>query len=464
MTAFRPDRRQFLRNLAAAGIAGAAVQPWLQLQALAQTAQSSGSDYKALVCLFLHGGNDGNNLLVPIDPTRHALYAQARQGLTLNWNSEPAASQLLRLSPTNTSGTDYGLHGAMPLLKARFDAGQMAVLSNIGPLMEPTDKGQFEARSVELPSGLFSHSDQQAQWQTDSFSPNVKGGWGGRLMDTVLASSGSRDYACVSVTGSTLWGTNADATLLPFRVPASGRFGMEGYVPTGTGEARNPLSEAIDDLLAAGSTEVFGRVWLQAMRRSVDNQRFLAGALAGATLPTTFPQGELGQQLQMVARLISVRGQFGLNRQCFFCGIGGFDTHGEDQRDVQQAKFAEIDEAVDAFMKALTFLGLADKVTLFTASDFNRTLVSNGKGSDHAWGNHHLVVGGAVRGQQVLGRFPDHTRNGPDDLGGGVWVPDLAIDQLGGALGTWFGAGSRLSDVFPRIGRFDSQALASLMR
>jgi uncharacterized protein (DUF1501 family) len=460
MKTFRPDRRQFLRNLAAAGIAGAAVQPWLQLQAMAQTAQ--GSDYKALVCLFLHGGNDGNNLLLPVDPARHALYAQARQNLALRLDE--GAGQILRLAPTNTGSTAYGLHASMPLLKARFDAGQMALLSNIGTLMEPTDKGQFEARTVDLPSGLFSHSDQQAQWQTDSFSSTLKGGWGGRLMDTVLASSGSRDYACVSVTGSTLWGTNADATLLPFRVPASGRFGMEGYVPTGSGEARNPLSDAIDDLLATGSSEVFGRVWLQAMRRSVDNQRFLAGALAGTTLSTVFPQTELGQQLQMVARLISVRGQFGLNRQCFFCGIGGFDTHGEDQLDVQASKFSEIDVAVESFQQALAAMGLADKVTLFTASDFNRTLVSNGKGSDHAWGNHHLVVGGAVRGQQVLGRFPDHTRNGPDDLGGGVWVPRLAVDQLGGALGTWFGAGSHLTDVFPRIGRFDSQALASLMR
>jgi uncharacterized protein (DUF1501 family) len=331
----------------------------------------------------------------------------------------------------------------------------MALLANIGPLMVPTTKAQYQDRSVPLPLYLFSHTDQQTQWQTDSFDSALKGGWGGRMTDKLVASgTPNRNYSCVSVSGSALWGTNADASLLPYRVPSNGHFGFENYVTKGGSQAQDPLSRALDDMLSKPQADVFAQEWSQAMLRSLDNQRILASALDVASLKTVFPDTGLGRQLQMIARLISVRGGLGLLRQCFFCSLGGFDTHGEDQMRVQSDNFAEIDGAVDAFYNALIEMGLADRVTLFTASDFNRTLVSNSRGSDHAWGNHQLVVGGAVKGGKLYGKFPNHTVNGPDDIGGGVWVPSLSLDHLGVELGRWFGVGDSLAQIFPRMGYF----------
>lgn len=442
-------RRQFLRSAAATGVAGAALNPWLQLQALAQTAAPAG-DYKALVCLFLYGGNDGNNLLLPYEPADHALYARARHDLALQRTS------LLPITPSNTGGRRYALHPALGRVQSLFQSGQAAVLANVGPLVVPTTKAQFNNRSVPLPPNLFSHSDQQMAWQTDHIHPStvVRGGWGGRMLERLVdAGTANRGYSCVSVSGSALWGTG-DASLLPYRVPSSGRFGLDFYTPGGG----DPLSTALDGLIADTRVDVFEATWLQTLRRAMDNQRVLAQALDGRNTTTTFPGSDLGAQLAMIARLIQARDGLGLQRQCFFCSIGGFDTHGEDQLSVQQDKFAEIDAAIGAFVDEMNARGLGDRVTLFTASDFGRTLVSNSRGSDHGWGNHHLVVGGAVQGGRLFGRFPDHTVDGPDDIGGGNWIPSLALDQVGAELGRWFGAGSALGDIFPCLGNFDALA------
>lgn len=457
------SRRQFLQTAAAAGVTGAALNPWMQMQALAQSAgASSGSGYKAIVCLFLYGGNDGNNLLMPddSDPT-HALYAKARQGLTLR-----GQIPLTLAAPAQAVGATkkYMLHANMPKLAKRFHDGQAALLANIGPLTEPADKPRYESHLGTFPPNLFSHSDQQNQWQTDNFDATPRGGWAGRTLEQLVpAGTTNRNYSCVSVSGSALWGTNADASLLPYRVPADGQFGFEGYVTAGGSQAQDALSLALDDMLATPAPDLFGQEWLDVMKRALDNQRVLDRALGSSGLSSAFTDTEMGRQLKMIARLISVQGGLGLSRQCFFCSMGGFDTHGDDQLGVQANKFAEIDTAVDEFYRALEALGLADKVTLFTASDFNRTLVSNGKGSDHAWGNHHMVVGGAVNGGRIYGKFPDLTVGGLSDIGGGVWVPSLSLDQLGSALGTWFGAGSALDSIFPRRGLFNGD-LSTLLK
>lgn len=437
------ERRQFLKTAAAAGIGAAAFGPLAQLQALAQSA--GGADYRALVCLFMFGGNDGNNLLVPYEPADHARYAGVRTNLAL------ARDSLLPVAPANTGGVRYGLHPAFDGLQGLFNQGQAALLANIGPLVVPTTKAQWNARSVPLPPNLFSHSDQQNAWQSDNLEGSLRGGWGGRMLERVVAEgSPNRGYACVSVAGGNIWSAG-DRTLTPYRVSPSGDFGFDFYDPAGS----DPLSAAISGLLAETRSDPFEASWLAAVRRSVDNQRVLSSALNWTSPFTGFPDTDLGRQLHMIARLISARSGLALARQCFFCSIGGFDTHGEDQLGDQTRLFGEIDDAVVAFQAAIAQLGLAEQVTLFSASDFGRTFVSNGQGSDHGWGNHHFVVGGAVNGGRLVGRFPQHVIGGPDDVGSGNWLPTTSLDQLGRELGRWFGAGTALAEVFPRMGEFD---------
>ena len=445
--AMNPSRRLFLKSAAAAGVAGAAFNPWLQLNALADASSGTGG-YKALVCVFLHGGNDGNNLLLPYEPDEHALYSQARGILGL------ARDRVLPIAPTNTQGRRFALHPSFTRLQGLFDGGQVAALANVGPLVVPTTKTDYQRGLVALPPNLFSHADQQAAWQTDSFSTALKGGWGGRMLERLVdGGAAHRGYACVSLGGGGPWGTG-DVSLQPYRVPVSGSFGFEGYMP----DTQDALSFALDGLVRQTRSDPFEAAWLQSLSRSMDNQRVLTQALGGNAATAGIPTNtELGQQLSMAARLIQAQGTLGLSRQCFFCSVGGFDTHGDDQLTTQRTKFAEIDEAIAGFYTVLQGLGLQDSVTLFTASDFGRTLVSNGHGSDHGWGSHHLVVGGAVKGGRVLGTFPDHTIDGPDDIGGGNWVPTMALDQFGADLGRWFGAGSSaLDEIFPRRAQFDA--------
>lgn len=410
------------------------------LHALAATTSGLG-DYRALVCVFLFGGNDSNNMVVPSDSASHALYAKPRPNLALPRDS---------LLPLGRSG--YGVHPAMPELAAVYASGQAAVVANVGPLVVPTTRAQFEARSVPLPQSLFSHSDQQGAWQSALVEAPARNGWGGRLLERLVASgSQNRGYSAISLAGGNLW-QGGDLGLSPYRVSASGRFGFDFYKPAG----QDPLSAAIHSLLAESRSDPFEQTWLNMMGRSIDNQRLLTGAIQSSTLATVFPDTGLGRQLQMAARLIAARGQLGLSRQCFFCSIGGFDTHGDDQLQRQQEKFAEISAAVAAFHAATVEMGVSQQATLFTASDFGRTLASNGQGTDHGWGAHQWVVGGAVKGGQIVGRFPDLAIGGPDDTGQGVWIPSLSVDQLGGELARWFGADTALVDtVFPRLVNFD---------
>ncbi|MBH9575544.1 DUF1501 domain-containing protein [Inhella proteolytica] len=424
--------------------ASAALTPWPALQALAQAAPPAG-DYKALVCLFLFGGNDGNNLLVPTD-ARWAGYQRARPNLAL------AQASLLPLQFRNTSGQSYGLHSAMPGLQGLVNRGEAAFVANIGPLLVPTSKAQFQARSVPLPYNLYSHSDQQLGWQSAMVEAPGRHGWGGRLLErTVAAGSSNRGYASISVAGSNLW-QGGDQGLTPYRVSSNGQFGLDFYNPSGS----DPLSQAVSATLAEARQDPFEQTWLQVLGRSIENQRVLASALQASTLTTPFPDTGLGRQLGTVARLIKARTTLGLSRQSFFASIGGFDTHGDDQLQRQNELFGEIDGAVTAFHAALTELGLTRQVALFSASDFGRNLPSNGAGTDHGWGNHQFLLGGPTPGGRLLGRFPELVVGGPDDAGQGVWIPSTATEQLGRELAQWFGADAdMLAATFPHGAAFD---------
>ncbi|MBW8845675.1 MAG: DUF1501 domain-containing protein [Burkholderiales bacterium] len=429
----------------------AALNPWAQMRALAETAPAAG-DYRALVCLFMFGGNDGNNLLVPND-ARYTAYQRARPNLALD------KATLLPLSLSNAAG--LALHPAFTGLQGLINSAQASVVANIGPLLQPTTKAQYDAHSVPLPYNLFSHSDQQGAWQSGVVEAPPRNGWGGRLLERALAEGQTnRGYAALSLSGGNIWEAG-DKSLTPYRVSSSGRFGFDFYDPNARAGS-DPLSAAIAATLAEARSHPFEQTWLNMMGRSLEVQRVLSAALAASSVSTTFPDTDLGRQLGMAAKLIAARGALGLSRQCFFTSIGGFDTHGDDQLQRQAEAFAEIDAAVTAFNTAMISLGLADCVTLFSASDFGRTFASNGSGTDHAWGNHHFVVGGAARGtgsgngSKLLGRMPDLTVGGPDDVAQGVWLPTTATDQLGTELARWFGAdATTLAAVWPHGGGFD---------
>jgi uncharacterized protein (DUF1501 family) len=298
---------------------------------------------------------------------------------------------------------------------------------------------------------LFSHSDQQAQWQSAIVDSAPRTGWGGRMLERVLASDAvNRGYGVLSLAGGNLWEAG-DVSLSAYKVSSSGKFGFDFYKPTGS----DPLSVAIAQTLNEVRSHLLDQAWVDVMKRSIENQQVLTGALGSTALATVFPNSGLGNQLKMVARLIAVRAQLGLPRQCFFCSIGGFDTHGDDQIQRQNDLLGEISEAVTAFDAAMAELAVADKVTLFTASDFGRTGQSNGQGSDHGWGSHHLVVGGAVKGGNLYGTYPSLVLGGADEIGSGNWLPAVSVDQMGATLGKWFGAGSSLNDVFPRLPNFN---------
>ncbi|MBI3347098.1 MAG: DUF1501 domain-containing protein [Burkholderiales bacterium] len=437
-------KRRYLLQLGAA----AALNPWAQMRALAATAPAA-TDYRALVCVFMFGGNDGNNLLVPTD-TRYTAYQRARPNLALD------RATLLPLTLSNTTG--LALHPAFTGLQGLVNSGQGSVVANIGPLLQPTTKAQYDARSVPLPYNLFSHSDQQGAWQSGVVEAPPRNGWGGRLLERAVADGQTnRGYSAISLSGGNVWEAG-DKSLTPYRVSASGRFGFDFYDPNARGGS-DPLSAAVAATLAETRSHPFEQTWLNMMGRSLEVQRVLAGALASSSVSTAFPDTGLGRQLGMTAKLIAARGALGLSRQCFFTSIGGFDTHGDDQLQRQAELFAEIDAAVTAFNAAMVTQGLTDSVTLFSASDFGRNLTSNGAGTDHGWGNHHFAVGGAARGPnggKLLGRMPELTLGGPDDVGQGVWLPTTATDQLGAELARWFGAdATTLAAVWPHAGGFD---------
>jgi uncharacterized protein (DUF1501 family) len=332
------------------------------------------------------------------------------------------------------------------------------VIANCGPLLAPTSRADLQARRVPIPPDLYSHSDQQAQWQSSISDGSPRSGWGGRLGDLLKTANGaSQSSTLISVSGNNLF--EVGTSLTSFKVSPGNHFGFDFYQGA---SATDPVSKAITALLAQPSANLFDGAWKDVIARAIENQRILASALA--TVPpfaTVFPNTGLGSQMQMIARLVSVRQALGLKRQVFFASIGGFDTHGEGQINDQADLLGEVSAALTALHGATVELNCAELVTAFTASDFNRTFPSNGKGSDHAWGSHHWVVGGAVRGATMYGAFPTLVRGGPDDTGsGGLWIPTTSVDQYSATLASWFGAAAAdVNTIFPNLTRFPAASL-----
>jgi uncharacterized protein (DUF1501 family) len=424
----------------------------------AQSAQATGSDFKALVGVFLFGGNDSNNMVVPTDATRFAQYAAVR---TQASGIGHLQSQLQAVTDSAT-GNPYGLHPNLPALKAMYDANKMAIIANAGTLLTPMTLATYKS-GVGRPANLFSHSDQQVAWMGQEPNVVARTGWGGRAADKLKAmNTGALIPATVSVTGNQIFALGNQS--VPFVIPGNGGVSLSGQGADAVSTARY---NALKAMLMPGTGNN-----VQDGAASVLNGALLANENANpiltATLPPTIataftgvPNTSLAQQLKQVARLIEARGALGLTRQFFFVGIGGFDTHGALITNQVQL-MTQMNDALSAFYNYTVAAGVASNVTTFTMSDFNRTFIGNANlGTDHAYGGHHFVMGGAVKGGRVYGTFPQLVVKGPDDVSNnGAWLPSTSVDQVGATLASWFGvAGSDLDYVFPNLPNFSTQNL-----
>lgn len=447
-------RRNFLKTLSALGM-GALTPFGANLLAINQAAaQSAPTDYKALVCVFLYGGNDSHNMVIPYDDLSHANYVSKRSDIAI------AKSRILPLNLSNVaSGLQYGLHPNLVELAQLANSGKLAVLANTGPLYAPTSRADILANRAKLPPKLFSHNDQQSLWQSN-FAEGGKAGWGGLLGELLLSQNSQAMFSNVSVAGNSLF--LAGNQLSQYLVTANG--GIPINLVNNTSLFGSKTAPAImRDLLTNQRSHVMEQDLNQIHKDSITGNALLSSALASAPLlsmPTGVANHRLAQQLQMVARMIASRQALGVKRQIFFVGIGGFDTH-DHQLVTHTSLYSQLSQSLGYFYNAIESLGLQNNVTTFTASDFGRTLASNGDGSDHGWGSHHLIMGGAVNAGKLYGTWPTLAMNGPDDsFGGGRLIPSTSVEQYMATLATWFGvSNSNLATVFPHLRYFNQTNL-----
>ncbi|MBI5260112.1 MAG: DUF1501 domain-containing protein [Burkholderiales bacterium] len=450
-------RRALLRRGAALGALGAAAPMALNLSLLADAAAATApADYKALVCVFLYGGNDHGNTLVPVDNTHHAMYASIRGSIATPQSA--LAATTLTPGTALPDGLQFALAPQLAPLKTLWDAGKLAVQLNVGPLIVPTTLAQYNAKSVPLPDKLMSHNDQQSTWQSD-LAEGATSGWGGRMGDLMLSGNSGSVFTCTSVTGNAVF--LSGNTAVQYQLSSSGAVAIKGIGSRLFGSST--AQATLRTLITGTSSHLFADEYARITRRSIDAEAQVTSALSAApALATTFPATTLGNQLKMVARMLSARASFGLTRQVFFVSLGGFDLH-DYLPEKHPGLLTEVADAMKAFYDATVELGLAQQVTSFTASDFGRTLSSNGDGSDHGWGSHHFVAGGAVKGKAFYGTAPAVAVSGPDDVGQGRLLPTTAVDQFGATLASWFGVtDTDLASVVPGIANFSQRNLGFL--
>jgi uncharacterized protein (DUF1501 family) len=438
-------RRSFLRyaSLAAAGHA-AGLAPFGALNALAQTT----SDYKALVCIFLLGGNDGNNMLVPFDSAGYQNYATLRGPLSL------AQGTLLPLS----NAPNFALHPSIPEIQALFNSKNAAIIQNVGTLVQPMTRGDYQSGTSATPQNLFSHGDQQNLWQNSASVSSNNTGWGGRIADVLQAGNSPGSYPVVtSVSGAQIF-CNGNSTSYSSVIP-----GNAVQLSCNEGNTCASRLATAQQLLTFDT----GLTLIQADDQIASNaykySNVLQEALASVTpLKTVFPaNSSLATQLLQIAQLIQVRAVLGTSRQIFFASLQGFDTHG-NQLSQQSTLLAEVSAAMNAFYLATQELSVSQQVTSFTMSDFSRALQPNSAaGSDHAWGGHHIVLGGAVKGGQLYGTYPTLALGGPSDAGSnGRWIPTTGAAQYAATLASWFGVSdANLNTVLPLLPNFATRNL-----
>ena len=447
------SRRNFLQKTALLATATGLGRVGL-LNAHAQTAPSSSTDYKALICVFMLGGNDGHNMIVPLSGPALTSYKNARGSLAL----PDGNTQVLAVSAKN--GTPYGLNGGLASLHPLWAQGKLAAVANLGMLVKPTTRAQYLGATVGLPTNLFSHSDQIISMQAGDPFGSGGSGWAGRIADATRAMNANSTFPPgISFAGSSLFcaGNVVQSTsLIPgFNLTADG-------LAAWPASAASAKSQALQEIVTFDSGLSLVQAANTVRSDGIELNGMLTG-LAGGALTTVFPGTGIGQQLKQVAQIINLRGATGMQRQVFFCALGGFDTH-SSQSWAQMDLLRQLADGMAALYNATIEMGIPDQVTTFTASEFGRSLQPSGTGTDHGWGNHQLIMGGAVRGGDLYGTFPDLSLGGPDDTGArGVLIPSTSLDQFGGTCARWFGVdATAMPSVFPNLGNFTTPDLGFL--
>lgn len=449
-------RRLMLRRASQLGFMGAAAPLAMNFASAAEAASLEGDDYRALVCVFLYGGNDHVSTLVPYDPANYLRYQKIRGKIAFK-RGDLAKTALKPLAPqTLTDDLQYAFAPYCPRMKVLFDGGKLAVQLNVGPLVTPLTIEQYKSSNralYPLPPKLFSHNDQQSVWQSLG-SEGSTIGWGGRLGDLAVSGNEHSLLTCISASGNAVFVSGENA--LQYQISPSGAIKVKAIQDHSYGS--DAISAALHQLITKPSNHAIENELAILARRSIAMEGVVNKALDKVQLKTSFDlvpgENSLADQLKIVARLIGARKELGSRRQVFFVSLEGFDHH-NDLWAKHADLMAKVDEAVAAFYMATVELGVAKQVTTFTASDFGRTLVNNSDGSDHGWGSHHFVIGGAVKGGRFYGTAPHVSIDTDDQVGQGRLLPSTATEQYAGALARWFGVpDGELATVLPNIRNF----------
>lgn len=446
-------RRNFIKRLlgSTVGLSSATAtlsSMSLMNNALAQTSNRF-DDYKALVCIFLHGGNDSFNMLIPSDTLDYQRYQNVRQNLSIS------QSDLINISSTTATPYNLAVPNFMEPIQQLFNQGNLAFLANAGPLLQPVTKTQIQQNENLLPPQLFSHNDQQKHWQTAWPEQQALTGWAGRMADLIMDNQNPLSMN-LSISGTNILQTGTSS--LPYSLDANG---VETFSALNPNESWNDKRVSVFQQLMSAEKHLLGQAHNAIYTRAQSNIDIVANAINSVTLPSvTYPESQLADQLKMVATLASSQKLLSQPRQVFFVSMGGFDTH-DNQITDQPRLLQNLSEALLAFNADIQTRGLANNITSFTMSDFGRTLTSNGDGTDHGWGGHQIIMGGAVKGGDVYGTMPeDFTLNSSDDLGDGRIIPTTSVDQYAATLAKWFGLStSEINAVFPNLSRFEHSDL-----
>jgi uncharacterized protein (DUF1501 family) len=469
------SRRQFLKTASMASMAGMTISPFLlELNSLAAMAQSSGSssDYKALVCIFLQGGNDGHGTVIATDPESYSAFTTARSGAP---GLAYPQSQLLPITlKTPQSGRSFALNPYMAGVQNLFNAGRAALVVNTGTLVAPATKTQIQANSVPLPASLYSHFDQTAAWQAISATGGsaIHTGWGGAMADLIESMNTNSMFTCISTSGVALF--LSGETSFQLNVTSAGPIPIYGLSKPLFGQQAG--SSALSSIITAEEANLFAKEYEVVITRSTQAQALLASSMLPAgeggvanppqyldPITSKLTDNPLAVSLQTVARIIGGKSGLGVSRQIFYVTLGGFDMH--DNQAPQHARLlTQLGEALEYFDSIMMTTGMSNQVTAFTASDFGRTLTANSDGTDHGWGSHHIVTGGAVAGQDMYGQYPVIGSNQANDMGAGRLIPTTAVDQYAGTLAKWFGlSDSQVKQVFPNFVNFGTNPYMGFM-